>query len=249
MSRSWRGKVKLSGSPPKKAICLLGGEDEPHVGVLLVPVEVVLAALVERHHVAAQAGRRVALVLDRRDRRLAGLAAPPCRTSPASPRRSTRAVTSSIAGEDVDLVAGAGRPPRRASARRSRSSRSPCSALETFWMQPRPTWWLVIMRPSGETKEPEPPSMKRTEARRSWSSHSVVGSKPYFSLSGLRGRVVERPHALVGEGRAAAGGGENRGSAAREQRDRHVGLSLRAVFRPRSPAGRSSYAPATARPW
>ena len=69
-------------------------------------------------------------------------------------------------------------------------------------MQPRPTWWLVIMRPSGETKEPEPPSMKRTEARRTWSSHSFVGSKPYFSLSCFDGRVVVGPHALVGGDRA-----------------------------------------------
>ena len=50
-------------------------------------------------------------------------------------------------------------------------------------MQPSPTWWFVIMRPSGETKEPEPPSMKRTEARRTLSSHSFVGSKPYFAFS------------------------------------------------------------------
>jgi hypothetical protein len=45
-------------------------------------------------------------------------------------------------------------------------------------MQPRPTWWFVIMSPSGDTKEPEPPSMNLTEARRTLSSHSFVGSKP-----------------------------------------------------------------------
>src|SRR5436309_2066906 len=58
-----------------------------------------------------------------------------------------------------------------------------------FWMQPRPTWWLVIIRPSGETKEPEPPSLKRTEASRTRSSHSLPGAKPYFSLSSFNGRL------------------------------------------------------------
>src|SRR5262245_15909152 len=50
-------------------------------------------------------------------------------------------------------------------------------------MQPRPTWWLVIIRPSGETNEPEPPSLNRTEASRTLSSHAGVGVKPYTSFN------------------------------------------------------------------
>src|SRR5579862_5257632 len=37
--------------------------------------------------------------------------------------------------------------------------------------------------PSAETKEPEPPLLKRTEDRRVWSSHSLVRSKPYLDLT------------------------------------------------------------------
>src|SRR5437867_2746874 len=53
-------------------------------------------------------------------------------------------------------------------------------------MAPRPTWWLVMTRPSGEMKEPEPPG-KRTEDF--WTCSYQVGglSKPYFSLSNFSG--------------------------------------------------------------
>ena len=43
---------------------LLGREDQPHVGVFLVAVEVVQPALVERDHVAPQAGLVERLLLD-----------------------------------------------------------------------------------------------------------------------------------------------------------------------------------------
>src|SRR6202007_1118382 len=42
-------------------------------------------------------------------------------------------------------------------------------------------------KPCGLTKEPEPPSFRRTEESRRWSSHCCVGVKPYFSLSSLSG--------------------------------------------------------------
>ena len=54
----------MSGSPPKKAICCFRGEHQAHVGVLLVEVKVVDAALVERDHVAAQAGFLERFLLD-----------------------------------------------------------------------------------------------------------------------------------------------------------------------------------------
>ncbi len=44
-------------------------------------------------------------------------------------------------------------------------------------MHAMPTWWFVIISPSGETKDPEPPSLKRTEARRTLSSQAGVGVK------------------------------------------------------------------------
>ncbi len=39
-------------------------------------------------------------------------------------------------------------------------------------------WWLVITRPSGETKLPEQPPARRTEERRASSSHCASGVKP-----------------------------------------------------------------------
>ena len=63
--------MKLSGSPPKNAICCFGREDQADVGVLLVAVEPVLAALIERDDVGAEAGLLQALPFDRGDLRFA----------------------------------------------------------------------------------------------------------------------------------------------------------------------------------
>src|SRR6266566_4495612 len=51
-------------------------------------------------------------------------------------------------------------------------------------------WWLVAIRPSGETKPPEPPLLKRTDAFWSCSSQASVRSKSYFFLSSCRGGSV-----------------------------------------------------------
>ena len=48
-------------------------------------------------------------------------------------------------------------------------------------------WWLVTIRPSAETKLPEPPLLKRTDACWARSSQASVRSKSYLSLSSLRG--------------------------------------------------------------
>src|SRR5262249_29538973 len=66
------------------------------------------------------------------------------------------------------------------------------------------TWWLVMTRPSGETKEPEPPLLKRTEDFWTCSSQSLEGSKPYLSLRIFRGGLLNshRPSS------AGAGGGD-----------------------------------------
>src|SRR5262249_48609003 len=48
-------------------------------------------------------------------------------------------------------------------------------------------WWLVTMSPSAETKPPEPPLLKRTEAFWACSSQASVRSKLYFSLRSCRG--------------------------------------------------------------
>src|SRR6266536_438333 len=48
-------------------------------------------------------------------------------------------------------------------------------------------WWLVATRPSGETKPPEPPLLKRTDARMARFSQASSRSNLYFVLSSSRG--------------------------------------------------------------
>src|SRR5262245_21007589 len=48
-------------------------------------------------------------------------------------------------------------------------------------------WWLVTIRPSGETNPPEPPLLNRTDAFWACSSQASVRSKPYFLLRSCRG--------------------------------------------------------------
>src|SRR5437764_15392158 len=47
-----------------------------------------------------------------------------------------------------------------------------------------------MTRPSGETNEPEPPLLKRTDDFWTCSSHWSVTSKPYLSLRYLRGGLL-----------------------------------------------------------
>ena len=47
-----------------------------------------------------------------------------------------------------------------------------------------------MTRPSAETNEPEPPQLKRTDDFCTCSSQAAVGSKLYFSLSSLRGGLL-----------------------------------------------------------
>src|ERR1700722_8225380 len=49
-------------------------------------------------------------------------------------------------------------------------------------MQVAPTWWLVKASPSEETKEPEPPLLKRTEESCTCCSQGLVSSNPYLTL-------------------------------------------------------------------
>src|SRR5206468_11530073 len=65
-----------------------------------------------------------------------------------------------------------------------------CPSL-SFCRQSAPTWWFDMTRPYGDTKDPEPPLLKRTEDFCTWSSHSLVSSNPYFSLSCLRGGLLK----------------------------------------------------------
>src|SRR5262245_20123399 len=48
-------------------------------------------------------------------------------------------------------------------------------------------WWLVTISPSGETNEPDPPLLKRTDAFWARASQSGVRSKPYLALRWSRG--------------------------------------------------------------
>ena len=101
------GEGEVVGVAAKKCDLLLRSKHQPHIRVLLVAVQVELATLVELDHVAAQAGGRIAVVLDLRDRRLAGLA-----RLPVGHLRRDR--SEHLAGhvldadQDVDLVARAG---------------------------------------------------------------------------------------------------------------------------------------------
>jgi hypothetical protein len=51
------------------------------------------------------------------------------------------------------------------------------SGVETAVMHSRAQWWLVITRPREETNDAEQLG-SRTEARRMWSNHSLVGVNP-----------------------------------------------------------------------
>src|SRR5664279_5594397 len=43
-------------------------------------------------------------------------------------------------------------------------------------------WWLVKIRPSGDTNDDDPFGA-RADERRTWSSHSCDGSNPYLALT------------------------------------------------------------------
>ena len=160
-------------------------------------VEVVLAALVERDDVGRGlffSGRRsfsISAILAVR-----GLNA----SAGGGPGRHGRLDLGGHvldADQDVELqvlaldLLGAG------SWRGSRRGGSSSRAWRASARSSAPTWWLVMTRPFGETNEPEPPELNRTEDSRTWSSHSSVGLEAV--LFELRtGRVVEQPHALVG---------------------------------------------------
>src|SRR5262245_42799979 len=66
----------------------------------------------------------------------------------------------------------------------------------------RATWWLVITRPSGETKEPEPLG-KRTDDFWTCSYHLSSLSKPYFSARYFLGGL-ENSHMPSSARRAGA---------------------------------------------
>ena len=65
--------VEVVGVPAEKRDVALRREDEAHVRVRAVPVQVVLAARVERHHIAAKPRRVVALLFDGAHLRLHGV--------------------------------------------------------------------------------------------------------------------------------------------------------------------------------
>src|SRR5262245_1833908 len=52
------------------------------------------------------------------------------------------------------------------------------------------TCWLVITSPRGETNDPEPPLLKRSDARRTLSSQPSLSFKPRFFSSCARGTML-----------------------------------------------------------
>ena len=67
MSMLKRGKLKLSGSPPKNAAWNSGTKHQTNVCVFLVAIKIVLAALVKRDDVRAQSAGLQRLGFDRGD--------------------------------------------------------------------------------------------------------------------------------------------------------------------------------------
>src|SRR6218665_881659 len=63
-------------------------------------------------------------------------------------------------------------------------------AVDSCWMQPRGQGWFVITRPSAETKLAEQPPPNLAEDKRTLSSQSWVGAKPYFSLTLEAGKLL-----------------------------------------------------------
>src|SRR5262245_27776486 len=57
-------------------------------------------------------------------------------------------------------------------------------------MAERPTWWLVMTSPSGETKLADPPAPKRTEDFCKCSSHFASGAKPWRVSRSLAGGAL-----------------------------------------------------------
>ena len=66
------GKLEVVGIAAEECDLLLGREDEPHVGIFLGSVKMVEATLMERDHVAPQAGGGERLLLDLRHHLAAG---------------------------------------------------------------------------------------------------------------------------------------------------------------------------------
>src|SRR5512141_2301360 len=56
-------------------------------------------------------------------------------------------------------------------------------------MHPWTQWWFVSTSPCGETKLPEQPPARRTDASRTCSSHFASGANPYFALTLSLGKL------------------------------------------------------------
>src|SRR5262249_28043182 len=52
------------------------------------------------------------------------------------------------------------------------------------------TWWFVMIRPLGDTNEPDPPLLKRMDDFCTCSSQAADGSKLCLSCNSLRGGLV-----------------------------------------------------------
>ena len=83
------------------------------------------------------------------------------------------------------------------SAHRSHRCRGPFARLLSFCSESAATWWLVTSSPSGETNPPEPPLLKRTDARMALFEPGVGEVEAVLLLEEFAGRIVEQPHALV----------------------------------------------------
>ena len=191
------GEGEVVGVAAEEGHRLLGGEDQAHVRVLPVLVELVLPALVQAHDVAAQLRPRAALVLDRGGRGLARLA----RLGIGHLRlhaglHLARDVLHR--GEDVDLVARAGGLPVPRGGVEAvlhvvvLGARDVLDAAEAH----------VVVRDHEAVGRDEGARAAVHEAHRGEADPVeplLRGLEAVPLLELLQRRVVVRPHALVGE--------------------------------------------------
>src|SRR5262245_15202107 len=93
-------------------------------------------------------------------------------------------------------------------------------------------WWLVITRPFSETKLPEQPPASRADERRTLSSHSCVGEKPYFSFTFVAGKSLYSH--MPSSAKAASGR-----TATRTARKRFMGAPVKGREPCRTPGARN----------
>ena len=137
-------------------------KDEAHVGVFLVMIKIVDAALVKRDDLAENRRIRAATFFELSFLRM--------QRGNCSGARFSRDGSLYIGGDVADLhelieLEDGTSPLRRVWAMKPFWTKF-CADVESCWTHCRTQWWLVITKPCGEMKEAEHPSAMRREDKR-----------------------------------------------------------------------------------